>query len=250
MMGIHLNDNAPRILSGGVPKYRQLLQILRNQIVSGQIPPGAQLPTEDALIEQYGISRGTVRKAIDQLEAEKLIRKEHGVGSFVLAEHPNAVPFYFSEEFLLQRYGRERISFEDLEKRILPASPELAGRLRIAPGEPVIHIERRQRLDGVPVCYTVRDVPEALSPSLMNIDLADRSIHDVLVFVSEIPLLRAEMEIEARLADPGEARLLGAESAVPVLAVQRMTYAAPNQPAVWYRALFRGQYVLDVRLGE
>jgi GntR family transcriptional regulator len=250
-MGIQFPDHTSgRILSGTVPKYRQLLQILRNQIVSGEISPGAQLPTEDALIEQYGISRGTVRKAIDQLEAEKLIRKEHGVGSFVLVEHHNAVPFYFSEEFLIQKYGKDRVTSEDLEKKVLPASIELAERLRIQPGEPVIHIERRQLLDGAPVCYTVRDVPEALCPSVMNMNLGNQSIHEVLVFVSEIPLLRAEMEIEARLMDAAEASLLDVKTSAPVLAVQRMTYTAPNRPAVWYRALFRSQYVLDVRVGE
>ena len=250
-MGINRTDAAgQKILSGAVPKYRQLLQILRNQIVSGQISPGAQLPTEDALIETYGISRGTVRKAIDQLADEKLIRKEHGIGSFVLAEHPNAVPFYFSEEFLLHLYGKKRVTYEDLEKQALPASLELAERLHIQPGEHVIHIERRQLLDGVPVCYTVREVPEALSPALVNMDLANQSIHEVLVFVSEIPLLRAEMEIEARLVDTAEMRLLDAPASTPVLAVQRITYTAPNRPAVWYRALFRSQYMLDVRIAE
>lgn len=249
-MGIHFLDNPPKILSGPVPKYRQLLQILRNQIVSGEIPPGAQIPTEDALIQKYGISRGTVRKAIDQLEAEKLIRKEHGVGSFVLSEHPSAVPFYFSEEFLLDFYGKERISFEDLVIEMIPASMEIAGRLHIRPGEPVIHIERRQLLDGLPACYTIRYIPEALSPTLMKLDLKDQPIHDVLVFVSEIPLLRAELEIEARVLSKEESMLLDAGPQTTAIVINRMTYTAPNRPAVWYQALFRSRYVLDVRVGE
>ena len=74
-----------KITQGAVPKYRQLLDILRNQIISGEIQPGSQIPTEDTLIEDYGISRGTVRKAIEQLEAEKLICKEHG-GRFICAQ--------------------------------------------------------------------------------------------------------------------------------------------------------------------
>ncbi len=241
--------SSQKIFTGTVPKYRQLLEILRNQIISGAIPPGAQLPTEDALIERHGISRGTVRKAIDQLEAEKLIRKEHGVGSFVLAEHPNAVPFFFSEEFLIQLHGRERVAFEDMVKETIPAPLEVAERLHIRPGEPVIHIERRQVLDGQTACYTVRYVPRALCPSLMNTDLRDRPIHDVLVFVSEIPLLRAEVEIEARMLNAEEAGWLKTGTQTPAIVIQRMTYTAPNRPAVWYRALFRERFVLDVRLG-
>jgi len=237
-----------KILSGALPKYRQLLEILRKQVISGEIPPGGQLPTEDALIERYGISRGTVRRAIDQLEAEKLIRKEHGVGSFALAEHPNAVPFFFSEEALLQWYGRERVAYEDLAKTIIHAPPETAESLHIRPGERLIHIERRQLLDGQVMCYTERDIPEELCPSLMNMDLRDQPLHEVLVFVSEIPLLRAELEIEARLADADEARLLKAEPHTPLISIRRMTYTAPNRPAVWYQALFRKRFTLDVRV--
>jgi GntR family transcriptional regulator len=237
-----------KILPGLMPKYRQLLDILRRQVISGQIPPGGQLPTEDALIERYGISRGTVRKAIDQLEAEKLIRKEHGVGSFALAEHPNAVPFFFSEDALYQLYGRERVTFEDLDRTVAPAPPETAEKLHLRPGERVIHIEQRQLLDGQALSYTERDIPEALCPSLMEMDIRDRPLHEVLVFVSEIPLLRAEMEIEARLANAAEARLLGTAPQTPLIAVRRMTYTAPNRPAVWYQALFRERFTLDVKI--
>ncbi len=239
-----------KILSGAMPKYRQLLEILRRQVISGEIPPGGQLPTEDVLIERYGISRGTVRKAIDQLEAEKLIRKEHGVGSFVLAEHPNAVPFFFSEDSLIQLYGKERVAYEDLAKEMISATAETAERLHIQPGERLIHIERRQLLDGQVVCYTERDIPEELCPSLMNMDLRDQPLHEVLVFVSEIPLLRAELDIEARMANAAEARLLKAEPQTPLIAIERMTYTAPNRPAVWYRALFRKRFMLDVKVEE
>ena len=239
-----------RILSGSVPKYHQLLEILRTQIITGEIPPGSRLPTEDALIENYGISRGTVRRAIDQLEAEKLIRTEHGVGSFVLMEHPNAVPFYFSEEFLLHLYGKHRLAYEDLTREVIPASSEVAARLHLLPGEGVIHIVRRQYLDGVVACYTVRHIPEALCPSLMNIDLQDQPIHDVLVFISEIPLLRAEIEIEARFLDAYEADLLKSDAKTPAIVINRMTYTAPNRPAVWYQALYKSRFVLDVRVSD
>jgi GntR family transcriptional regulator len=200
------------------------------------------------LIERYAISRGTVRKAIDQLEAERLIRKEHGVGSFALAEHPNSVPFFFSEEFLSQLYGKEHITFEDMEKEIIPAPADIAERLHIQPGERLIHIERRQRLDGQVVCYTERDIPEELCPSLINMDLHDQPLHEVLVFVSEIPLLRAEIEIEAHLANDREAHLLNTAVQTPLIAIRRMTYTAPNRPAVWYQALFRKRFVLDVKV--
>jgi len=66
------------ISPGFIPKYRQLLNILRAQIISGQLAPDQRLPTEEELTATYGLSRGTVRKAIEQLEAERLIRTEQG----------------------------------------------------------------------------------------------------------------------------------------------------------------------------
>ncbi|MHC1782327.1 MAG: GntR family transcriptional regulator [Anaerolineaceae bacterium] len=90
-----MNRKSSPIISGSIPKYRQLLTILRGRILTGELPPGERIPSEEDLVTAYGLSRGTVRQAIAQLESERLIETEHGVGSFVRALHPKAVPFRF-----------------------------------------------------------------------------------------------------------------------------------------------------------
>ncbi len=235
-----------RIVAGSIPKYRQLLQILRNQILSGELAPGRQLPTEEELSAKYGVSRGTVRKAVAQLEAERLIQVEHGVGSFVRSAHPNAIPFRFADSTELMERDDKQISYEVVAKEVIPAPIDISERLRIAPNTPVIHVARRKKIDGQPVAYTTRYLPEALCPSLLDHDLSQGTIHDILVDQSELPLLRAEMEIEAHILTAEEAGLMGAQPGDQAIVIERLTYTAPNRPAVWFRAYYKDGLSLSV----
>lgn len=228
-----------RIVPGFVPKYRQLVQILRNQILSGDLPQGAKLPSEEELSSRYGLSRGTVRRAIAQLEAERLIGTEHGVGSFVLPVHPRAVPFRFVEP-----PGTGRVTYEVLAKEVLPAPMDVAERLQLLPGTRVIHIARRRLREGQVLVYSERYVTEELCPVLLQADLTRVAVHELLVTHSELPLLRAEVQVEAHALTAEEAQLLKVDPGTAAIVVERLTYTAPNRPAVWYRGLFKDVYYL------
>lgn len=73
--------------SSGTPPYQQLAGILRRRIASGEFPPGAALPGERGLAQQYGVAIGTVRHALDELRKEGLIYRKQGWGTFV-SERP------------------------------------------------------------------------------------------------------------------------------------------------------------------
>jgi len=242
-----MDTPSAKIIPGSVPKYRQLLIILRNQILSGQIQPSERIPSEEELINAYGLSRGTVRKAVAQLEAEKLIETEHGIGSFVRALHPNAIPFHFLST--QPPASAESAVYEILAQECIPAPLDIAEKLRLTPGAFVIHIARRRKLSGEIISYSERYLPEDILPSLVNEDLSRiGSIHDHLVSASEYPLMRAEIEVEAHLMNREEARLLNATPGEPAIVVNRMTYTAPNKPAVWYFGLFKSHYELRIGL--
>ena len=121
-------------------------------------------------------------------------------------------------------------------------------KLHIPTGELVLHIARRLLLKGKPVSYTSRYIPEALCPSLMEMDLSKQSIHNVLVYVSEIPLLRAELEIEAHLVNEEEAFLLQTNQKTAAIIINRVTYTAPNRPAVWFRGIYKNQHLLNIQV--
>jgi DNA-binding GntR family transcriptional regulator len=236
------------VLPGFIPKYRQLLSILRAQIISGRLAPDQRLPTEEELTATYGLSRGTVRKAIEQLEAERLIRTEQGIGSFVSSVHPRAIPFRFGEPGGARRTAGLPVTHEVLAQEVLPASIEVAERLKIGVGERVIHVARRRLAGGRVMGYSERYLAEVLCPALLDADLRTGSVHELLVALSTLPLLRSEFEVEAQALAAGEAALLQAAPGTPAIVITRMTYTAPNRPAVWYRGLFREHYSIEIRL--
>lgn len=234
-----------KVTAGTLPKYRQLLQLLRQQILAGQFAPGTRLPTEEELGQQYGLSRGTVRKAIEQLSAEGFVYTEQGSGTYVSATPPHATPFRLAE-----CPSRSAVTYRVITQEVIPAAMAVAQRLSLSLGEPVIHI-KRLRLDaehGGAVGFSERFLPQSFCPDLLDENLTQQSIHDILVNRSDLPLLRAVVEIEAQILDNEDAALLGVPPATPAMVVSRTTYTAPHRPAVWYRAVYRDTYCLAAQV--
>ncbi len=231
-----------KVIAGALPKYRQLLQLLRARILSGELAPGARLPTEEELINTYGLSRGTVRKAIEQLAAEGLVYTAQGSGTYVTAAHPSAVPFRFFDCLP----GADAV-YRVVVREVIPASMSVAERLALPLGEPVIHIRRLRVVGGEIVGHSERYLPRSLCPGLLAEDLSQPSIHEILVNLSDLPLLRAVVEISAEMLGEEDAAALSVPPTTPAIVVTRTTYTAPARPAVWYRAVYRYEFCLAVR---
>ena len=243
-----MSKNQPVITAGSIPKYRQLLIILRRQILTGELPSGARLPSEDKLCNTYQLSRGTIRRAIAQLEAERLIETQHGVGSFVRSAHPNTIPFHFATPTCAT--ANDSVTYKVLAKEIISAPMNIIEELALPPGSKVIHIARQQVIDDKVVAYSERYLPEEIMPSIMQEDLTKVAfLHDLLVSHSEFPLLRAEVQIEAQYINEEEAILLDADAGIPAIIIKRKTFTAPNRPAVWYLGIYKREYNLSVLIG-
>ena len=224
------------------PKYHRLAQWLRQQIQQGKLQPGDQMPTEAALCEQFGVSRGTVRQAIQMLVQEGLVEREQGRGSFVRKPRQRA---FFTLTSFREDMQRQGITPETkiLAQEIIPATDSIAQRLDIEPGEPVIHIKRLHLAQGNPILYDRRVLAQALCPHLLEEDLATASIHELLIEKYRIPLLRTVHIMEVHLLDEEEAALMETEVGAPAFFVDRLTYTTGpegERPAVWYQALYRG----------
>lgn len=236
--------------TGPISKHYQLTEILRGRISSGELKSGDRLPSESELCLQYGVSRGTVRKAVNTLIHEGRVFSEQGRGTFV-APSPTEPVFFtlsgFDEEMRKQHH---RPASRLLAMEVLPASGEIAERLTLSPGEPVIRIERLRMADERPVVHETRYLAQALCPELLQEDLASESIHSLLVHKYHIPMIRTMHTIEARVLAQPEASLLQSQSGVPAFFVDRLSYtifAGEERPAVWYQALYRGaEYTLRV----
>jgi GntR family transcriptional regulator len=228
---------------GPIPKHHQLTEILRGQIVEGNLAPDDRFPTEEVLCRQYGISRGTVRRAVDALVREGLIQREQGRGTFVTAVLPQSAFFTltsFGED--MRRQGRQP-GTRLLAAAVEPASAAVAGRLGIDPGQPVIRIARLRLANRQPVVYETRYLAHQLCPNLLDHNLETESIHHLLIHTYRLPLIRASHTMEARVLLPAEANLLNTAPGAPAFFVDRLTYTmidGAERPAVWYTALYRG----------
>jgi DNA-binding GntR family transcriptional regulator len=184
------------------------------------------------------------------LEAERLIKTTHGLGSFVRQVHPSAIPFRFLDPGSFLR-DRGATSYRTLVQESLAASMEIAELLRVPFGASVIHIARQVLIESQVVAYSERYLLEEIMPSLVNEDLTQVPfLHDLLVSASEFPLLRAEIEIEAHILSEEELPMLEANPGETAILINRLTFTAPNRPAVWYTGLLKNAYYLGIEVGH
>ena len=224
-------------------KYFQLSQHLQQQIVAGDLPPNQQLPTEDVLTQQFGVSRGTVRKAVDLLETQGLVRREQGRGTFV--NDPSAVGMagLVLSDFAQEMRRQQRVpSTRLLTQAVVAASAEIATHLNLNTGDPVIHIQRLRLADNRPIIFEERYLNAHLCPELASEDVEAQSIHWLLVHKYKLPLVRVTHTVEMR-AVGDSAEFLNLQPTDPIFAIERLTHTKQNesiQPAVYYHALYHG----------
>jgi len=213
----------PSSLAGSQPLHDQVREAIAAQIRSGVIPPGARLQSERDLADQMGVSRVTVRRALDALADDGLVRAAHGSGRFVsdtaLAEPPNAL-LSFTE------LGAERglrATSKVLRSHVRPATLEEAEVFGVAPGADIFELERLRMLDGVAVALDHTRIPLALAPGLATIDFQTASLYAVLDEAGA-GLVRADYTTEAVAADESNARQLGVAPASPLLLATTRSY--------------------------
>lgn len=215
------------------PLYRQLAAELRARIFDGTYPRGGRLPAEPELIAEHNLSRTTVRLALGVLREEGLIEAQPGRGTFVREAAPVrlALARYsgqgdvgpFTAACRAQGInGRMRVVAVDR----MPATPEVAGRLELDDGAPVVRRVRHALIDGRPVQLQTSYFPAALvdGTPLAAPDFLERGTFATLREIGRPPAQISE-ELTAGLPTAEEAAVLGA---APVLRVVRTTRDEPG----------------------
>jgi len=218
----------------------------------GEFPPGTKIPGEWHLSQEFNVSRGTVRKAIDTLLHEGLLRTEQGQGTYVVEDPWRSRPFLclsnFNDDIIRQNQTPHTTL---LEKTILPASASVAHRLSIAKGEEIFLITRLRWANDQPVVYEQRYLAKRLCPNLIDEDLENQSFHHLLIKKYHIPLIRAIHSIEAHVLNEKEAILLKTQPGKAAFYIERLTYTLLNgkeYPAVLYLAVHLGnEYAFHIQ---
>lgn len=225
-----------------VPKYIQLIERIKEDIQRQALVSGEQLPNEDKLAAQYNMSRGTVRKAIGELQRMGLVRKEQGRGTFVNETKPVLSGFSLVEFDHYVRTQGHIPSTRTLIYETIASTNEISEKLAIEPQEPVLHIVQTRLADDKPIVYEERFFARRLCPDMTRSAVEESSIHWLLVEAYQIPLIRMAHTIEvARLPDD-KFDVFKVNEAIPVFHVDRLSFTQIEgevQPFVWYQAYYR-----------
>ena len=224
----------------GGPLYREVKRALLGAIENGRLAAGTALPSEAELSQVFGVSIGTVRRAVDELVAEHIVVRRQGKGTFVALHNAERFVFQF---FHVQRSdgAREYPQVEFLSYERIRVDEEAATSLGVRSGEPCIQIENRLRLQGRPVVYDRLVLPAMLFKGLNEKRFRERPSTIYHLYQTEfgITVTRAEERARAVAADRTTSRILGVAPGSPVMEVRRTALTFGDKP-VEYRVSIIG----------
>jgi GntR family transcriptional regulator len=226
--------------ASSIPYYQQLADLLRREISEREaLDQVVQLPSENELAERHGITRATVRHALDVLERDGWIYREKGVGSFAAirrVEHELTQLVSTTED--MQRRGWS-LTTQVVSLEHSPSVPYVAHALEIAEGPLVYQLCRLRLVDGKPLSLQTAYLPVELCPNLEENDLTG-SLYHLLETRYALRLWTGKEILRARCATPYEADLLRIKEDMPVMYMERTTYAANGLAVEYLEAVWRG----------
>jgi len=230
-------------VSRRIPLYYQLENLLREKILSGTFAAGGRLPTESELIQQYGISRITVRQALTSLADEGLIERRQGRGTFV-AERRTPRRRFEGTIHLTGSLDELIAMAQDtpvkvLEMNRIEADPHEAELLGIEPGEPIFRFKRLRLREGTPYSVIVNYFPAEIGARFTREELSSGSISRILETKFGLRLSEARQQITATLADPHIAGLLEIPVGSALLSIERSVYTDTGRLVEFVRVLYR-----------
>ena len=208
--------------------YERLLEEVR----LGQYPPGSRLPGERALSARLGVSRGTLRSALESLEQDGLVQRSPQRGWFVPRQVIGEPPSTLQSFTEMARSRGLRATSVVLVQEVRPASFDEASQLRVAPASPVLQLDRLRGMDGIPVCYDVVAIPRERAPELVDADLTDLSLYEELRTRCGVRIQRSAYSVQAAAADERIAGLLRMAVGAPVLVGREVAYVADGSPVL------------------
>ncbi len=232
-------DEAPTF----TPLYRQIKSLLTRSLLGGEWRPGEAIPSEIELANRFGVSQGTVRKAIDDLAAEHLLVRRQGRGTFVASHQEARAQFRFLR--LRAEHGGEPAEMRSdiLECRRMRAPVDIARMLRLRTGETIVQVKRLLSFEGHPTVLDEIWLPGALFRGLTAERLSAYTGPMYALFETEFGtrMIRASERLRAVAASAGAARALGVSAGDPLLLVERVSFTYQDRPV----EVRRGYYVTD-----
>jgi GntR family transcriptional regulator, phosphonate transport system regulatory protein len=222
--------------SPGITLWRRIADELEQDIVGGRFAGGEKLPGENDMAKRFGVNRHTVRRALAELSERGLVRAERGSGTFIGTArfaYPISARTRFSE--IVGRAGHAPEG-RLIDHRCEPAAPEIAVRLGLAVGAPVICLEILRSADRVPMSTATSYVSQTLMPGAAKVFARLRSMTKTLAHFGIDDYRRRSTSIKAALADSVQAERLGLSPGRPLLIVESVDVARDGRPVLTSQA--------------
>jgi len=217
-------------------KYLQIKDTLLHDYVDGK-PAGSTLPPERVLAQEFGVTRVTVRRAIDELESDGLVYRIQGGGTYTVG--PSIAKSLRLTSFSDDVRARGRTpSSQVLDVSRGPAGDEIGRSLRLSPRDPVVTVRRLRMADGEPMCLEVCALPADLVPGIEEDDLTG-SLYVLLSRRYGLEPARAEQVIEATVLDEQEAAMLTVPPFSAALRATRTSYDVRGGPVEFAVTTYR-----------
>jgi GntR family transcriptional regulator len=229
--------------AGALPLYAQVEAALAARIADGSLQPGASVPTEEKLMEEFGVSRTTIRSTTQNLLRRGLIEIRRGKGTFVtepkITQNLTALTGFVEDMQELGRHASARV----LGRQIVTAPDAAARQLLLPMNAEVVRIQRVRLADGIPLSYDETYLPLDLGQKIMAEDLVTEPIFSLLEQKYATPLLEAEYRLEATIAGATEALALSVAPGSPIFLIERTSYTAAHRPVDYERLFYRGDRI-------
>ena len=204
-----------------------------------QLGVGEAIPSERQLSAEFGVSRLTLRAAVDDLVREGYLVRRRGSGTFVsepkIAQELTMTSF--TED--MRRRGMTPAS-RTLELKVVPAGARLGRILRVSPSEPVMVAKRLRLADRETMAMETLHVPERLVPGLSAKELEQRSFYELLEDRYGIVIVGGTQTIEPTVTNEDESAALGVPLHSPAFLFERVTHAGEGEIIEYVSSLYRG----------
>ena len=225
----------PVVMWGASVRRAEVREQLR-ELIDGR-PAGEALPSERTLSERLGVSRPTVRAALDELAVDGLVVRRHGLGTFTSPRQIHQV----------LPTGGEPVppadgdwASEVLEFAVESAGAQLSQRLRVSPGDDVVRALRRRIVEGEPMALEEIRLPATIVPGIGASDFTRGSLYRRLRDGYGVTPASAEQTTEPTVTDSDESRLLGVPLYSPALQFERTTQDRDGRVIEFTRSVYRG----------
>jgi GntR family transcriptional regulator len=237
-------------LDGTTPLYREVKRLLTRALADGRWAPGEALPSESRLAATFGVSIGTLRKAVDELVAERVLVRRQGSGTFVATHGASRYLFHF---FHVVPEDGDRVLPEPelLAFERGRATPDEAAKLGLAAGERVHRFSNLLRIAGAAVALDEIVLPHRIAPDLTERVLRERAstIYHLYQVRYGVNVVRAVERLRARIAARAEARTLELEPSAAVLEIRRLALTYHDRPVELRRSVvntLHHEYFADI----